>query len=278
MQKTLNCNGKIVSLKEPLVMGIINLNNDSFYEGSRSITLSSTLEMVGQMLKDGADIIDIGYMSSKPGSIISHPEEEAEAISIVVTNIRQKYPEVLISVDTLHSLVAQAAVIHGADMINDISGGSYDAAMMQTVAALRVPFIMMHMQGLPSNMQDNPQYNDVVYEVLVSLKDRLLLAREKGIVDVIIDPGFGFGKTVHHNFSLLKHLSTFKILDVPILAGLSRKSMIWKTLQTTPDHALNGTTALHFYALQQGANILRVHDVKAAVECIQLYKALMQAD
>ncbi len=276
MQKTLNCKGRIVSLKNPLVMGIINLNNDSFYTGSRSSTLSSTLEMVGQMLHVGADIIDIGYMSSKPGSAISDPKLEADVISTVTSSIKEKYPEAIISVDTLHSAVAQEAVLHGADMINDISAGSFDEAMLDTVAALGVPFIMMHMQGLPANMQHNPQYNDVVYEVLVYLKDRVRLAQRKGIADIIIDPGFGFGKTLEHNFTLLRHLQTFKILDVPILVGLSRKSMIWKTLETSPETALNGTTALNFHALQQGANILRVHDVKEAVECVKLYKSLME--
>lgn len=276
MQKTINCKGKIISLEKPIIMGVINLNNNSFYPGSRSDSMSKALDKASQMLTDGAIIIDLGYMSSKPFSEVSDPSQETDVIIQFTTEIKNRFPASVISIDTLHSSVARAAVMNGGDIINDITAGSYDPYMMQTVADLNVPFIMMHMQGMPSNMQDNPQYDDVVLEILIYLKNKVIEAKAAGIKDVIIDPGFGFGKTIAHNFMILKNLNVFNILKTPILAGLSRKSMIWKTLKTTPESALNGTTALNFYALQHGANILRVHDVREAVECIQLYEALIK--
>ena len=278
MQKTINCKGKIISLEKPIIMGVINLNNNSFYPGSRSDSMSKALDKASQMLTDGAIIIDLGYMSSKPFSEVSDPSQETDVIIQFTTEIKNRFPESIISIDTLHSSVARAAIMNGGDIINDITAGSYDPYMMQTVADLNVPFIMMHMQGMPSNMQDNPQYDDVVLEILVYLKNKIIEAKAAGIKDVIIDPGFGFGKTIAHNFMLLKSLNVFNILNTPILAGLSRKSMIWKTLKTTPELALNGTTALNFYALQQGAKILRVHDVREAVECIQLYEELIKSN
>lgn len=259
-------------------MGIININNDSFYAGSRVNEMDSVLKKIQQMIEEGAKIIDIGFMTSKPGSTISNPDEELEKVCLYTKKIKEVFPKVILSIDTIHSRVAKSAVMHGADIINDISAGDYDKAMMQTVAELNVPYIMMHMLGVPENMQDNPLYENVVYEILVYLKDKLREAQNTGIKDVIIDPGFGFGKTIAHNFSLLKHLSVFNILDVPVLAGLSRKSMIWKSLEIKPADALNGTSALNFYALQQGAKILRVHDVKEAVECIKLFNELNRAD
>lgn len=259
-------------------MGIININNDSFYAGSRFNEMDSVLKNIQQMIEEGAKIIDIGFMTSKPGSTISNPDEESEKVSLYTKKIKEVFPNVILSIDTIHSRVAKSAVMHGADIINDISAGDYDKAMMHTVAELNVPYIMMHMLGVPENMQENPLYENVVYEILVYLKDKLLEAQNTGIKDVIIDPGFGFGKTIAHNFSLLKHLSVFNILDVPVLAGLSRKSMIWKSLEIKPADALNGTSALNFYALQQGAKILRVHDVKEAVECIKLFNELNRAD
>lgn len=278
MNTTINCNGQIISLEYPIVMGIININNDSFYAGSRFNEMDSVLKNIQQMIEEGAKIIDIGFMTSKPGSTISNPDEESEKVSLYTKKIKEVFPNVILSIDTIHSRVAKSAVMHGADIINDISAGDYDKAMMHTVAELNVPYIMMHMLGVPENMQENPLYENVVYEILVYLKDKLLEAQNTGIKDVIIDPGFGFGKTIAHNFSLLKHLSVFNILDVPVLAGLSRKSMIWKSLEIKPADALNGTSALNFYALQQGAKILRVHDVKEAVECIKLFNELNRAD
>jgi dihydropteroate synthase len=275
MQATLNCKGRIISIEDPIIMGVINLNNDSFYPGSRLVEISQVLNKIGIMVSEGASIIDIGFMSSKPGSSISNPDEESKAIIYYLKEIREVFPDVFLSIDTLHSSVAKAAILHGADIINDITAGDYDKEMMHTVAELEVPYIMMHMQGMPENMQNTPQYENVVYDILVYLKDKIGQARHAGIKDVIIDPGFGFGKTIEHNFWLLNHLSVFNLLDLPILAGLSRKSMIWKTLEITPSQALNGTTALNFFALQQGAKILRVHDVKEAVECVKLFKALM---
>lgn len=278
MQKTINCKGKIISFDKPIIMGVINLNNNSFYPGSRSDSMSKALDKASQMLTDGAIIIDLGYMSSNAFSEVSDPSQETDVIIQFTTEIKNRFPESIISIDTLHSSVARAAIMNGGDIINDITAGSYDPYMMQTVADLNVPFIMMHMQGMPSNMQDNPQYDDVVLEILVYLKNKIIEAKAAGIKDVIIDPGFGFGKTITHNFMLLKSLNVFNILKTPILAGLSRKSMIWKTLKTTPELALNGTTALNFYALQQGAKILRVHDVKEALECIQLYEELIKSN
>jgi len=275
MQATLNCKGRIISIDDPIIMGVINLNNDSFYSGSRLVELSQVLNKIGLMLREGASIIDLGFMSSKPGSSISNPDEESKAIIYYLKEIKEVFPEAFLSIDTLHSSVAKAAILHGADIINDITAGDYDKDMMHTIAELEVPYIMMHMQGMPENMQNTPQYENVVYDILVYLKDKIGQARHAGIKDIIIDPGFGFGKTIDHNFLLLNQLSVFNLLDLPILAGLSRKSMIWKTLEITPSQALNGTTALNFFALQQGAKILRVHDVKEAVECVKLYKTLM---
>ncbi|HRO08927.1 MAG TPA: dihydropteroate synthase [Saprospiraceae bacterium] len=277
MQSTINCNGKLLSLRSPLIMGIINLNDASFYSGSRSDSIYTTLQKTETMLSEGADIIDIGYMTSKPGSPVSDPLLEKEVINNTLLHIKKSFPEAIVSVDTLHSSVAADAVSYGADMINDISAGSYDSEMMHTVAKLNIPYIMMHMKGLPDNMQKNPEYTDVVLDILTYLKNKVIDARKAGIKDVIIDPGFGFGKTNEHNFSLLKHLGIFRMLDIPVLAGLSRKSMIWKTLGTTPEAALNGTSALNLYALQQGASILRVHDVREAAECVKLYNAIEMA-
>lgn len=275
MQATLNCKGRIISIDDPVIMGIINLNNDSFYSGSRLVEIGQVLNKIGLMLSEGASIIDLGFMSSKPGSSISNPDEESKAIIFYINKIREVFPEIFLSIDTLHSSVAKAAILHGADIINDITAGDYDKDMMHTVAELEVPYIMMHMQGMPENMQNTPQYENVVYDILVYLKEKIGQARHAGIKDIIIDPGFGFGKTIDHNFLLLNQLSVFNLLDLPILTGLSRKSMIWKTLEITPSQALNGTSVLNFFALQQGAKILRVHDVKEAVECVKLYKALI---
>lgn len=278
MNSSINCKGRILSLNHPIVMGVINLNNESFYQGSRYTTMDTILFKTDDMLNEGALIIDLGYMTSKPGAKISDPGEEADYIVNTVQELKKRFPDIFISIDTLHSLVAKEAVMAGADIINDITSGDYDQSMMTVVAQLQVPYIMMHMKGMPENMQNNPQYEDVVLEVLTYLKNKVLAATKAGIQDVIIDPGFGFGKQIYHNYSLLKHLGVFNILEVPVLAGLSRKSMIWKTLKITPDEALNGTTALNIYALQQGVKILRVHDVKEAMQCIQLFNMIQSVD
>ncbi|MBS1625764.1 MAG: dihydropteroate synthase [Bacteroidetes bacterium] len=274
---TINCKGILMDLSTPRVMGILNVTPDSFHDGGRYTDIAAILQRAGQMIQEGADIIDVGGMSSKPGGIIISPEEELSRVVPAIEAIHEKYPDVILSIDTIHAAVAAEAVAHGASIINDISAGALDKDMIHTVAALKVPYIIMHMQGTPETMQQAPTYQNVVTEVMDYLIVRMQLCREAGIKDVIIDPGFGFGKTNEHNFALLKKLALFKILNVPILAGLSRKSMITKTLGIKNAEALNGTTALNMAALINGANILRVHDVKEAREAIALYLAMIRA-
>ncbi len=273
-QQSINCRGQILHLDKPLVMGIINITSDSFYAGSRVQSIDALLAYTQKMIHEGVDILDLGAMSSKPGSEISHAETEKNTLVPAVEAILKEYPDIILSIDTVHSEVAKKCLDVGAHIINDISGGTYDASMMSTVATYDTPYIIMHMQGLPKTMQDQPQYNNVVMEVLAFLKDRVREAQNHGIKDIIIDPGFGFGKTLKHNFEVLNHFEIFKILDLPLLAGLSRKSMIWKTLDTSPDEAINGTTALNMVALMKGSDILRVHDVKQARETVQLFEQL----
>ncbi len=266
-----------MGLSTPRVMGILNATPDSFHDGGRYEDIAAMLQRAEQMVSEGADIIDIGGMSSKPGSQIISVEEELHRVLAPIKAIKKQLPDTILSIDTIHAAVAEEAVKHGACIVNDISAGAIDKNMIHTVAKLQVPYIIMHMQGTPETMQVAPSYHNVVTEVMDYLIARLQLCREAGIKDVIIDPGFGFGKTNEHNFALLKRLSLLKTLDVPILAGLSRKSMITKTLGIKNADALNGTTALNMAALMNGANILRVHDVKAAKETIQLYQAMVRA-
>ncbi len=263
--------GRLLDLSRPVVMGILNATPDSFYTGSTDF--DDTLRLAEKMLKDGAAILDIGGASTRPGAEDVSVVEELQRVITVIEAIAQRFPQAWLSVDTFHPEVAEAAIAAGAHIINDISGGR-DAAMLQTVARLRVPYIAMHMQGTPRTMQQDPQYDDVVREVFDYLKDVTLRCKAAGIHDLILDPGFGFGKTVAHNFSLLNELGTFRALGKPILAGLSRKSMICKPLRANPDKALNGTTALHMAALREGASILRVHDVREAVETIRLFSLI----
>jgi len=255
-------------------MGILNATPDSFYNKGRESSLNELVQNARRMLEEGATILDIGGASTKPGSDIINVDEELKRVLPVIAAIHLKYPMAWLSVDTYHARVAQEAVKAGASIINDVSSGRFDDEMIQAVASLNVPYIAMHMQGTPKTMQEDPRYEDVVYEVRDELRNVCDQCRAAGIKDVIIDPGFGFGKTVEHNFSLLRDLHTFRILGKPILAGISRKSMICKVLRVNPEHALNGTTALHMVALQQGANILRVHDVKEAMEVIQLFREM----
>jgi len=271
---TLNCNGRLLVIDQPVVMGIINVNEDSFYSGSRKTDIYDILSMAKSMLDDGASILDIGAMSSRPGAKMIDEEVEINRIVTAVKSISDSYPSAIISVDTFRSKVAYEAVQAGASIINDISSGTFDTEMLKVVSSLNVPYILMHMQGQPETMQINPIYHDVVMEITQFFVSKIKQARNAGITDIIIDPGFGFGKTLEHNYTLLKHLEVFQIFDLPVLAGISRKSMVWKQLDTNPEHALNGTTALHMYALLKGADILRVHDVKAAAECIALFKKL----
>lgn len=270
-QRTLNCRGRLITLDRPLLMGILNLTPDSFFPGSRLSGLDAVLERAAQMLSEGADFLDLGGMSSRPGAELIPEEEELRRVIPAVEGILARFPEALISVDTVRSVVAKEAIGAGACMVNDISAGRLDPGMYETVAGLRVPYVLMHMQGDPKTMQQSPQYDNVLLEVLDFLIAELGKLRELGIHDVIIDPGFGFGKTVDHNYELLKNLSAFQILEAPILVGLSRKSMITRVLEVSPAEALNGTTALHMVALQQGASMLRVHDVKEAKEVIAIF-------
>jgi dihydropteroate synthase len=273
LQYSILCKDRLLDLSSPVVMGIINVNNDSFYEGSRFQDLNDIEKQAEKMISEGASIIDIGYMSSRPGAKISDPQEESIAIQKVVTHLKSRFSDIIISVDTLHSKVVKTAIDSGADMINDISGGEFDPKILQLLAHRNIPYIIMHMKGIPETMQNDPLSDDnALMEVLNFLKLKVYSAKKHGIKDLIIDPGFGFGKSLEQNYNLLKHLNVFKILDVPVLVGLSRKSMIWKPLKISADEALNGTTALHMIALQNGAKILRAHDVKEAVECIKLFQ------
>ncbi|HQO87073.1 MAG TPA: dihydropteroate synthase [Bacteroidia bacterium] len=275
---SINCCGKLVNLQTPRVMGVLNLTPDSFYDGGKYNSEDAILAQVALMLNEGATFIDIGGSSSRPGYRMPSVEEEWSRTGKAITLIKQHFPEVLISVDTVYSAIARRAVDSGACMINDVSAGLIDSRMIETVAALKVPYLMMHMKGLPENMQDNPVYDDVLKEIIDFFSKQLSLCRNFGITDILIDPGFGFGKTIEHNFELLSKLNLLKIVGLPVVAGLSRKGMIWKTLDVSPAEALNGTTALNMVALMNGARILRVHDVKEAMQCIKLFNKLDAAN
>ena len=274
---TLNCKGKLLMLDKPLVMGIINATPDSFYKGNLNKGVQAITTLATKMLEDGADILDIGAQSTRPGSNRIDADEEIKRAIPVIEAIKKNHPDAIISIDTYHSKVAQEAVHAGACIVNDISAGDIDPEMLKIVAALKVPFVAMHKKGSPENMQQNPQYDNVVLEVLDFFIAKIDACKQAGIMDVIIDPGFGFGKTNQHNFQLLKNLAVFKMLDKPILAGLSRKGTIYKTLGVTAEEALNGTTCLNTIGLLNGAAILRVHDVKEAKQAIQLLDAYKAA-
>ena len=269
---TLNCKGKLILIDKPLVMGIINVTPDSFYENSRQQNNGSILLLAKKMIEEGADIIDIGGQSTRPGSERISIKEELQRVLPAVETILKEYPNAIISVDTYQSKVAEDCINAGAAIVNDVSAGNMDDAMLKTIARLQVPYVCMHMKGTPENMQQQASYDNVTKEVLDFFIQKIEDCKQAGINDVIIDPGFGFGKTIEHNFTLLKNLSVFKMLDKPILAGLSRKATVYKTLNITAAGALNGTTVLNTLALQNGANILRVHDVKEAREAVKLYQ------
>ncbi len=271
---TLNCKGRLLTIQQPVVMGIINITPDSFYSGSRQFTVDGALLMAEMMLKDGAGILDIGGQSTRPGSKQLTAEEEMERVLPVIEAIRSRFPESFISVDTYFSAVARAAVETGADIINDISGGSFDANMLITVAGLRVPYVCMHVKGKADTMHETNTGINMTQEVLDYFITKEQECRQAGIVDLIVDPGFGFSKTIAQNFDILKNLEVFSILQKPILLGVSRKSSIYKTLGITPEEALNGSTVLHTVGLLKGASILRVHDVKEAVEAVKLTQHL----
>ena len=273
---TLNCNGQLIALDTPKVMGILNITPDSFYDGGRFKDEKSILTQVEKLLKEGASFIDIGAYSSRPSADFVSEDEELKRLIPVVTLVRNSFPECLISIDSFRSNVIRTAIEAGAALVNDISGGQLDPLMFETVGALQVPYVMMHMRGTPQNMQQMTDYADVSKAVFTYFSERIQLAKKHHIKDIILDLGFGFSKTKDQNFELLALLDYFTHLHLPILAGVSRKSMIYKTLNTTANKALNGTTALHMVALQKGAKILRVHDVKEAMECIKLNEALQK--
>lgn len=271
---TINCLGKLIDLTSPKVMGILNVTPNSFYDGGKHSDDKSVLSQVEKMLLEGATFIDIGAYSSKPSAEFVSGDEEVERLIPVIQLVLKHFPETLISVDTFRAKVAKAGIENGACIINDISAGSLDTTMMETVAKLKVPYVMMHMKGNPQTMQSMANYENVTKEMLLYFSEKVALARSLGISDLLIDPGFGFAKTKQQNFEVLNNLELFQMLELPILVGVSRKSMIYKTLETSADNALNGTTVLNTIALQKGANILRVHDVKEAMETIKLVSQL----
>ncbi len=274
---TLNCKGNLVVWDRPWVMGILNITTDSFYEGSRFRDPERILQKAQQMIAEGADIIDVGGQSTRPGSQRISASEELERVVPILELLYTHTSGILLSVDTYHSSVARAAVKAGASLVNDISAGAMDPEMLYTVGSLSVPYICMHMKGVPETMHHQSHYEDIVTEILDFFASRLEDCKAAGIHDVIVDPGFGFGKNPAHNFHLLKHLSLFKQLERPLMVGLSRKSLVYKTLGISPEESLNGTTFLHTIALLQGAMLLRVHDVLAAREAITLYTSYIKA-
>lgn len=273
--KYINVGGKLLDLEVPKVMGILNITPDSFYKQSRFNTDEEILKAAVRMMEEGADILDVGGYSSRPGAVNISQEEEGKRVLRAIKLIRRELPEAIISIDTFRADLAKEAVVEcGAHIVNDISGGDADTEMFSVIEKLNVPYIMMHMKGDPLTMQKNPVYEDAVAEILSWFGERIFRLQSAGVKDIIIDPGFGFGKTAVHNFDLLRRLNDFSIAGLPLLVGVSRKSMIWKTLEISADEALNGTTVLNAIALVNGADILRVHDVKEAVQTIKLIKKL----
>ena len=272
----LNINGGVFDLSSPKIMGVLNVTPDSFYDGGVFSNEKKILAQVEKMILDGADIIDIGGFSSKPGAkTISLKEEEKRVIPIIKL-INKTFNKIIISVDTFRSEIAEKSLNEGASIINDISGGDLDKNIYQISYKYKAPYIMMHMNGVPSNMQNNPKYENINHDIIKDFKSKIDSAEKKGVCDIIIDPGFGFGKTIQHNYQILNNLKLYTVLKKPILVGISRKSMIYKLLKTDPSKALNGTTSLNTIALINGANILRVHDVKEAKEVIKLYSFLKE--
>jgi dihydropteroate synthase len=271
----MNWKNKKLDLSRPVVMGILNLTPDSFYDGGKHKVLDVVIRQVGKMIEEGAAIIDIGGVSTRPDAQEVSEEEEWNRLKNVLSELRKRFPEIILSIDTWRSTIARRAADFGIDMINDISGGQFDEKMFEAIAELKLPYVMMHIKGTPATMQQNPVYDDVVIDLSAFFRHQLGKLAEFGVTEnIILDPGFGFGKTVEHNYELLRRFSEFTALGYPLLAGLSRKSMINKVLGIKPENALNGTTVLNTIALLSGANILRVHDVKEAVEAIKLVNKL----
>ncbi len=273
---TINCKGTLIDLSRPKVMGILNITPNSFFDGGKYADENAILQQVEKMLNEGATFIDVGAYSSKPNAAFVSEEEEIRRLIPIVELLVNEFPEIILSIDTFRSRAAEKAIEAGAAIINDISAGNLDEAMMQTVAKLQVPYIMMHMKGTPNMMQSLTQYDDILKEMMLYFAQKINQARSLGINDLIVDPGYGFAKTTEQNFEVLQKSELFKHLEVLILAGLSRKSMIYKTLNNNPKEALNGTTVLNTLALTKGANILRVHDVKEAMETVALFEAFQK--
>ena len=271
----LNFSGKLITLDSPLVMGILNVTEDSFYDGGQYRTDDAIVKRAGEMLSAGADIIDLGAMSTRPGAADISEQEEINRIECAVRLVKERFPEAVVSVDTWRASVARAAVQNGADMINDVSGGTFDSGMIPTIGQLQVPYCLMHTPAKPDVMQQHTDYQDIIAEMLQFFGQQIEKLHEAHVHDIILDPGFGFGKTLEQNYFVLQNMDAFKVFNLPILVGVSRKSMIYKLLETTPDNALNGTTAVNTIALMKGAHILRVHDVKEAVEVRKIYRSFM---
>ncbi len=277
-KRSIQIGGELLHLTDPCIMGLINVTPDSFYDGNTLKTEAEILERVEQMVNEGALIIDVGAISTRPGAEMISTKDELSRLIPAVTVIRKHFPEVPLSVDTFRSWVAVRVIEEiGPVIVNDISGGSIDSKMFETIGKLQVPYILTHIQGTPANMQEDPWYSDVVHDVSAELSDGVRRLTKCGVADVLIDPGFGFGKNLDHNFKLLNRLDSFKVFQLPVVVGLSRKSMVWKVLETTPSDALNGTTVLNTMALLGGADILRVHDVKPAMEVIRLFMQLKES-
>jgi dihydropteroate synthase len=271
-KSTLNCRGKIVSLSSPVVMGILNVTPDSFYDGGRYTGTNAILARAETMLQEGAGMLDVGGYSSRPGATNISPAEEITRVIPTIKAVRKAFPDCLLSIDTFRAAVAEAAINEGANIINDISGGELDAAMFSTAGRLKVPYILMHMRGTPQTMNGLTQYDDIILELVTYFEQKAAALQNCGVSDIIIDPGFGFAKTIEQNYEVLRRLDDLKILGLPVLAGLSRKSMTYKLLEVPAAEALAGTITLNTIALMHGANILRVHDVKEAVQTVKLFK------
>lgn len=273
-QASINCRGQLIDLSSPKIMGILNVTPDSFYDGGQFNAVDAALAQTEKMLEAGAIFIDVGGMSSRPGAELISQEEELARIRPVVEAIRKRFPDCLLSIDTVYGKTIRELSGFGLDLINDISAGSIDSDIQTAAADLGIPYILMHMAGKPENMQRKADYEDVVEEILDFFIEQVGLLRAKGCKDIILDPGFGFGKKLEHNYQLLNNLHVFKVLGLPIMTGLSRKSMVWKLLGTSPEEALNGSSVLHFIALQQGSRLLRVHDVAPAMEVIKIWQQI----
>ena len=274
---TINCKGNLLDLSTPKVMGILNITPDSFFDGGKYKTDADFLKQTEKMLSEGAAIIDVGAYSSRPNAVFVSEAEEIERLTPIVALLVKQFPDIILSIDTFRAEVAKAAIENGAAIINDIAAGLLDDNMLNVIAETKVPYIMMHMRGTPQTKATLTHYDDIVKEMIFYFSERIAAARSLGINDIIIDPGFGFAKTLEQNYEVLQKLELFQMLEVPLLSAVSRKSMIYKLLETSPQEALNGTTFLNTVSLMKGAKILRVHDVKEAVECITLFEALQQS-